>query len=216
MSSHRKRRPQSKKSCTACIKAKRRCERSTGACVRCNKQRLDCYFLPPPSLDSEGLIAARKNSTTTDGEEDPESAMVQDSTFDFLNFNPEENIQTGAIDSSLGIDDLFDLTVNTPEFGRHLSPTAVGPLVTTNSSRNCKFDSSSSSIASRVERGINELKSAPAKMVNENQTAWSHALLYEDMMPKSMQGAAQSSFMQRKYAKCILTRCTRGMCALPS
>jgi hypothetical protein len=42
--------------------------------------------------------------------------------------------------------------------------------------------------ASRLNYGISELKMAPSRMVLENQTPWSHPLLYEDKMPASMHG----------------------------
>jgi hypothetical protein len=201
MSTFRKRRPQSKKSCTECIKAKRRCERDTGACVRCIKQKLDCYYFPPSALDLRGLSVGREISTTTNAEENQESTMIQDSTFDFLDFTPNGNLQSGAIGLSTGMDNLFDLNAENTEFAQRPFPVIVGPLVPAINNSISTFDSRSSSIASRVELGIKELKLGPAKMVNESQTAWSHALLYEETMPKSMQGVANSPFLHFKDAK---------------
>lgn len=42
--------------------------------------------------------------------------------------------------------------------------------------------------ASRVEYSIEQLKLMPRMMVEENATHWSHPRLYEDYMPRPLQG----------------------------
>lgn len=51
------------------------------------------------------------------------------------------------------------------------------------------FPTLSSIIDSRLKNGFEPMKAEPRKMVMENQTMWSHPLLYEVEMPKAMQGA---------------------------
>lgn len=43
-------------------------------------------------------------------------------------------------------------------------------------------------IATRLQYSIDELVKAPKMMITENQTPWCHRHLYEDEMPRSMQG----------------------------
>jgi hypothetical protein len=46
---------------------------------------------------------------------------------------------------------------------------------------------------SRVGYGIEQLKVAVSSMVLATQTPWSHPLLYEDSMPRCLQGTASAS-----------------------
>ncbi|KAM0243448.1 hypothetical protein ACHAPO_000296 [Fusarium lateritium] len=47
-------------------------------------------------------------------------------------------------------------------------------------------------ILNRLQWAVDEIKRAPEKMVLENQTPWSHPLLYKDGMPRSIQDAHSS------------------------
>lgn len=43
-------------------------------------------------------------------------------------------------------------------------------------------------VATRLQYSIDELVKAPKTMIKENQTPWCHHRLYENDMPRSMQG----------------------------
>jgi hypothetical protein len=83
-------------------------------------------------------------------------------------------------------------------FGQSSSPTLFTPPVTVDQGLFELPDFS----ASRLNYGISELKMAPSRMVLENQTPWSHPLLYEDRMPSSMHAAlaACSLYMAKNDA----------------
>lgn len=63
---------------------------------------------------------------------------------------------------------------------------------------------------SRIGYGIEQLKLAVSTMVLATQTPWSHPLLYEDFMPRCLQGTTSAS--SPLFIGLTWDRCPRRLC----
>ncbi len=178
----RNRRPPRRKSCTECIKAKRRCDQGSKSCARCSKQKLQCRYLASPVSDPRDH--STRNNELEDVIEWP--ATGQNESLGMINSTNNGAVFSASFDLFPGLEDLFSSNTDTALPNPAYSPTFSTPshqMVASTSSSQL-----SSLSVSRFDYGITQLKLAPSKMVLENQTPWSHALLYAEDMPRSMHG----------------------------
>jgi hypothetical protein len=181
--------PPRRKSCTACIRAKRRCDLGQPACLRCAQRKLICRYDEPRQriLSSPQMTPVR--GTSWPGIETPSidiSIPVNEvtETSSFGPFNAMDCVgHTPAhpVPHLLGGDpDLADISLDLIP----LTPSPLFPL------RSSFFDYGDVSrlIETRLKYAIEEIRRTPQTMVFENQTPWCHPQLYMDAMPRSMQG----------------------------
>ncbi|KAK1981390.1 hypothetical protein LZ30DRAFT_782083 [Colletotrichum cereale] len=189
--------PPRRKTCLACIKAKRRCEHGQAVCLRCSRRKIDCVYPTPPTSRPRKQTAARLVETPAP-QEDPEGSTETPSSC------PDDSLVPWAQDVDLlhlEMDDFagIDLYTDLHDF---LAPDALldGPSSLTSLTPNPEqmlvpsqeFASDSSleeMIASRLQYALDEIKKVPASTVLENQTPWSHPYLYRAHMPREMQDA---------------------------
>ncbi|KAF9528762.1 hypothetical protein CPB83DRAFT_883240 [Crepidotus variabilis] len=196
----KKRRTTGRRSCTECIKAKRRCDQGITACLRCTKQKLECRFptnsvastssAPSPgSLFSDSALTVTSTAINEHNEQDLAldwsqfSSVLQDHNFGALDFTGSDHLSGGCLDSFSGMEDLLNPSVDTTMAMIRPSSTnlTIPPVVDSSSSE------LAAAISSRLDYGMAQLKRVPSKMVLQKQTPWCHPLLYEDIMPRSMQ-----------------------------
>jgi hypothetical protein len=178
---HRTANPQGRqKSCSECAKAKRRCDLQQPSCLRCTRQDLTCTYPPPAGA----TVPSESHSTTN-----LMDRIVEDNNFlpfDTPTFpsGPDAELLDFDFVAGLGSIESFDDQLN-GDFDDAM------PLTRLNYLPGKMFSAShiSSHAQSRVEYSIEQLKAAPAMMVQENQTPWCHPHLYEEYMPRSLQDA---------------------------
>ena len=165
--------PPRRKSCAACIKAKRRCDFAVPACLRCSQRNIVCQY-PSRSLREQsrtaqtpdvmqGLLTAEElTPATLGGGADDFSTVVANID---ANFNDLTSFDLPLDEATL---DLYQPTMLAP-------PSSKGFELT-------------QAITERLQWSIDEMQRAPTTMVLETQTPWSHPMLYKEEMPRSMQG----------------------------
>jgi hypothetical protein len=101
---------------------------------------------------------------------------------DSLSQEPSYNLD---VDMGL-LDDLPDIGEFMAEqdvnIANHLQRDLPPPLVV------AEMDSMTDEFSRRADYTIKVIRTAPSSIVLENQTPWSHPLLYKDEMPRSIQG----------------------------
>ena len=175
------------KSCTECAKAKRRCDLRQPRCVRCTRQKLTCLYPPRPQISSSTTPKSPVHIHVADESlqdtlppfffdiDMPELTAAEVELLDF-NFATTTNSNSSCdeqnLDGGLVIDmptpESTTLTAKPPMF----SMATLSPLAET-----------------RVGYPFEQMKLAPKMLVETNATPWSHAMLYEDYMPNSLQGS---------------------------
>ncbi|KAF2178892.1 hypothetical protein K469DRAFT_598139 [Zopfia rhizophila CBS 207.26] len=179
--------PGRQKSCTECVKSKRRCDLQQPCCLRCGRQKLICSYPSRPVVDD----------TPSTQDDSPMSDGIADNgtfPFDIPTLPNHQDTELLDFDFNVGIesiDVLNDLLNNTEPEELAL------PLVRSNYAPGKQSSAShiTSFAYSRINYPIEQMKLALAVMVSENQTPWSHPLLYEDEMPR---------FLQDAHATCAL------------
>jgi hypothetical protein len=165
-----------KRSCRECARAKRRCSGGT-PCQRCARQWHNCVYHPNP-----------RDETTHQSEPAIPSSQAD---LDTMPLTLDDIADSDLLDLQAG---LMDGITTDFEFEETLD---VAPLSTL--SPNCPPRFSASTLksfqTSRLAYPIQVTKSAPALFVTENQTPWSHPLLWEDEMPKCLQGKLALSLL---------------------
>lgn len=154
-----------KKSCRECAKAKRRCSLGN-PCQRCARQNRDCRYLGKrieTDVQPEGQYAPPDNIMPL--------LLQNDANADFLNFNID---LADDIVTNFGIEESLNLP----------------PLAALSSVCGPRFSTSVLKSFQRARLGfpIEVLKVVPASFVHGNETPWSHPLLWEDEMPRCLQG----------------------------
>ncbi|KAI1069748.1 hypothetical protein LB507_008324 [Fusarium sp. FIESC RH6] len=176
--------PSRRKSCAACTKAKRRCDFAVPACLRCSQRQLHCQY---PARAIRGQEAAQSEALEVIS---PGLLTAEDSSPESLSHDAPLIEDFNAVISSLDAcsGDLgaleFPLEDATLKFVDQ--PWALTAPSTKD------FAHVPRHILDRLQWAVDEIKRAPEKMVLENQTPWSHPLLYKDGMPRSMQDAHSS------------------------
>lgn len=160
--------PPRRKSCEACRAAKRRCDLALPTCFRCSQRGLACAYpgLPPDQIpELLGLLnePERPKQFIFDAPvfDLPAVEVVQPSP---LQYQPP-GTGTAAV---VYFNDQQGMT-----HVRTSNPVLLSALM-----------------SSRFEYPVDTLKDVPRMMVMENQTPWSHPELYNDGMPKVMQGTS--------------------------
>ena len=179
--------PPRRKSCEACKVAKRRCDLAWPACFRCARRNLTCVYpgRQPQSLDQEAPSLPISLPENLFSSHYAEVQCVADYVF-------PPNLDSGVVDLSNSETDILDLLAQcppiqppTPQLAYQDAGTAV---IRTRSAMPI-----STIVTTRLQFGIDVLNQAPKMMVLENQTPWCHRQLYNDGMPRSMQGRPLSS-----------------------
>jgi hypothetical protein len=183
-----KRHPSRRKSCTECILAKRRCDKGLPKCARCSKQNLACQYHTPPVPTFTNNLSALDNSLTatglgqTDIFEWPNVSSEITEPFDFTS---SQGFTIGLLDNA-PMEGILNHSANIVRLGQGLSSPSLLGFSSPDLSGSLRELSTFS--ASRLNYGINQLKLAPSRMILENGTPWSHPHLYDEQMPRSMQG----------------------------
>ncbi|KAK4448014.1 hypothetical protein QBC34DRAFT_407964 [Podospora aff. communis PSN243] len=204
--------PPRKKSCAACIKAKRRCSQDSPSCQRCRQRRLECKYaggrITKPSLDHESpqeLVTPTPSTTHTvhvvHADSDSGSQITPTATprvfvppheFAYtIPWTPSVGSTEGATGPSGSVD------TPGPRFVE--LPTAVPPTSTGTSevldvlSATRPFTEISDAVAYamkiRLQYALDRTSFAVNQMVFECSTPWSHPQLYQREMPRSIQDA---------------------------
>ncbi|KIW04824.1 uncharacterized protein PV09_04008 [Verruconis gallopava] len=181
--------PRKKKSCSHCVKAKRKCDLETPKCRRCAKQDLRCeYPYAERHIGSESSFVTATPNTSMDRKLAPSFDCSPPLDFAASTLDPFLSEGLGLTMPSLGCSDLDPLGMmlisEQPLLEvAHMrqSPTAF--------SISCLNSFSSS----RLLYAIDLIKKAPETMVMKNQTPWSHPRLYDDAMPRCLSEAYAAS-----------------------
>jgi hypothetical protein len=182
------------KSCSECAKAKRKCGLEQPHCARCTRQHLSCIYPPrpgaqaaiPPTNAAEvptDMVFPQPPAGITDLVNDGVEfdfdlpAMPTNSTAEILDFD----FCTGAN----SLDALSEMLASQSNQINHTALQAVSapvrkPFTSAHLSPYAK---------SRVEYSFEHIKLAPKMMVEQACTPWSHPMLYEEYMPRSLQDA---------------------------
>ncbi|KAH6849633.1 hypothetical protein B0I37DRAFT_306966 [Chaetomium sp. MPI-CAGE-AT-0009] len=191
--------PPRRKSCAACIRAKRRCNLAQPTCSRCSHRMVQCVY-PSGQVDrtthgrpaAEVISAEARSSSVAEQTCPPSFDLLSRADFDF---------DTGTLDFLLD-------TPNTPNhLGR--SPLASGSTIDERNALDNLFPSFALSPTmpfyqpmfpkpgsptfyvtyQRLQYALEHLMNAPKQMAHENALPWCHAQLYRDAMPRAMQDA---------------------------
>jgi hypothetical protein len=187
------------KSCSECAKAKRKCGLEQPRCARCSRQHLSCVYPPQPRLQAatpqlvNPQIATSDTNTEFNAADlplempDMESAdmafdfdipaMPTGSTVDVLDFDFSAGASSldalaNMINISLDPEDQMAIQRNYANMRKPFSAAHLSPFA-----------------KARVEYSIEQYRLAPKTMVAQNCTPWSHPMLYEEHMPRSLQDA---------------------------
>lgn len=186
------------KSCSECVKAKRRCGLEQPSCSRCSRQHLTCFYPTQPharAVDSKNAPLETDLGTNV-GFDIPDAALaLQDTTGPDLSF--DFDIQPGSAILSADLLD-FDFSSSASS----LDPLSEMLYTSTNDGNRTALQRTTNRAAlpissahlshfakSRVDYSIEQFKIVPKMMVEHNSTPWAHPMLYEDGMPRSLQDA---------------------------
>ncbi|KAF2814569.1 uncharacterized protein BDZ99DRAFT_494531 [Mytilinidion resinicola] len=177
------------KSCARCVKSKRRCDLTQPSCLRCTRQHFTCSYPSRPAFNA--IPVAEDNSPMPDSSIDNVA-----SPFDMSLIQGHRNTSVQSRQDTCLLD--LDVNAGLESIGilhdlRNTSPMPENQQTIIRSIRvpqagECRWELTPSSYA-RISYAIDRMKQAPATMVLENQTPWSHPLLYEDCMPRVLQEA---------------------------
>jgi len=195
--------PPRQKSCTSCIKAKRRCDLRTPSCQRCAQRGLACVYsqgrqkrktLPlgtSAGPGSDGTVFCNDdghivwNSAVTSQSIETSVDLHQ---LDMESISPE--FASACADPVLGF---LDHQLGSPwrqDIGNVLlisqPPQTQQSLLKNNWKP--EVDKLSKVIASRLKYAIEAIRNAPRTMILENHTPWCHPELYTEEMPRAIQG----------------------------
>ncbi|EXF85955.1 hypothetical protein CFIO01_06003 [Colletotrichum fioriniae PJ7] len=197
--------PPRRKTCTACIKAKRRCDHGQPACLRCSRRNIACDYSAPPTLSiskarNRELVAqsAKPRRQNNQSSVAPSPAPLLDddagSSTSLIpwSHNPDlvhlEMEDLEDIDFDLAFDELIttDAFLEEPLIASSLTPKPDDMLVPSYDSAPGSLESV---IANRLQYALDEIRKVPTTAVMENQAPWSHPYLYRAHMPRDMQDA---------------------------
>ncbi|CAM1501812.1 Fc.00g037960.m01.CDS01 [Cosmosporella sp. VM-42] len=168
--------PPRRKSCAACIKAKRRCDFAVPACLRCSQRRIACQYPNRPP---------REQSCSTPQTPDLMQGMLTADALTPATLGggaDDFNTVVASIDSDFNDLTSFELPLDDATLDLIHQPSMLAPPAS-------KGFELSQAITLRLQWAIDEMRRAPTTMVLEMQTPWSHSCLYKDEMPRSMQDA---------------------------
>jgi hypothetical protein len=197
--------PQKKRSCSHCVKSKRKCDLIQPKCGRCIKQDLSCQYpfaeaaiqeppLPEMDFQAPAPFAERKldfhfNSASPPGflHSTADFILSEDDLAAMSYFDPPDSDGVG-----------WELMANPPSQEIQYGDRSDAPFSTA---------SLNNWSAARLLFAMDLIKRAPKTMVEQNQTPWSHPRLYDDAMPRCLSG----QFSRHHDLAVHLIRC-RGLC----
>jgi hypothetical protein len=180
------------KSCSECAKSKRRCDQQQPHCLRCTRQRLTCTYPSQTQVPS--------NAPTSSGPDSREASLIEELFNPSLELPFDLEIPDVATAPSLEfLDPTLDPMghMSNSQHDNNMLRDVAGREVSEVPSRIERYPSAKSIsnllaselFESRVGYSMEQWKLAPRMMVEKNCTPWSHPNLYEELMPRSMQGA---------------------------
>ena len=227
--------PPRRKSCQACVKAKRRCDQRSPACLRCAQRKIRCQYPARPSRSTRADLArspapaevptalhseVQPGGTGQNGTLLNATAVAQDFSFDEPPWLGDEAHDLQLDDLGLGAaedpllsaqfvdtsnpalhaqDDILQGDDDQDDaeecFGFPVPDTSTTPMdlimrpsFEYSTARRVDFAAATSRLDCKLAYSIDKIRAAPKTMVLENETPWSHPLLYKDHMPRVMQG----------------------------
>ncbi|ORY71364.1 uncharacterized protein BCR38DRAFT_381888 [Pseudomassariella vexata] len=201
--------PPRRKACSACIKAKRRCDLGQPGCTRCSLRKIPCrYSRPERSDDSrtgpiDNMSDILKTTDILEVSPQPEVPSTIDAIPTITDTSTSGAFALTLTDFSN--DDVFNLGFMSPEPPNSLD--TIPPLKTPSASdpsndtvatgitlplvppRTRDLEARSIAVQTRLRYAIDQLNAAPRRMALENGTPWSHPLLYRHSMPRSLEDA---------------------------
>ena len=199
--------PPRRKSCSACIKAKRRCDQGAPACLRCRQRNLECQYSSGPAQRkiAPGLTPTEPDAASTDSDQG-ESRLVAH----FVDSDPPlfSDHQPGSTTQEVADTDLnmLDFMLDIPEEPLNLfspstwevpaslelmHPPQVQKSKVFPNRNEGGIDAVSFAIRTRLQYAIDTILNTPRQMVEENQTPWCHPQLYKHGMPRVLEGRLQ-------------------------
>ncbi|KAL0775827.1 hypothetical protein CaCOL14_007114 [Colletotrichum acutatum] len=197
--------PPRRKTCTACIKAKRRCDHGQPACLRCSRRNIACDYSAPPipirsKASGHDLVARtpkpRRQQRPSSIAPSPAPLLDDNagSSTSLIPWSQNPNLlpldmgDLGDVNFDLAFDELIttDAFLEGPLIAPSLTPKPDDMLVLSYDSAPGSLESV---IANRLQYALDEIKKVPTTVVMENQAPWSHPYLYRAHMPRDMQDA---------------------------
>ncbi|KAK1723280.1 uncharacterized protein BDZ83DRAFT_742160 [Colletotrichum acutatum] len=197
--------PPRRKTCTACIKAKRRCDHGQPACLRCSRRNIACDYSAPPipirsKASGRDLVARtpkpRRQQRPSSIAPSPAPLLDDNagSSTSLIPWSQNPNLlpldmgDLGDVNFDLAFDELIttDAFLEGPLIAPSLTPKPDDMLVLSYDSAPGSLESV---IANRLQYALDEIKKVPTTVVMENQAPWSHPYLYRAHMPRDMQDA---------------------------
>lgn len=203
--------PPRRKSCAACIKAKRRCTLEVPACQRCAQRNLNCIYPDQRNLRRR-LLGTSTHSTIPAVGPDTFTPSWDPAAWNTPCLgglpthrlappvpDPTPIITTGPTACNFdGIGTVMEVPnlplagppQYLPEMPRVYPESA--PTKPDEVAISCTQGTTAATISwvirTRLQYSIDRTRNAPRQMVLENQTQFCHPCLYEQNMPRSMQG----------------------------
>ncbi|KAK1531959.1 hypothetical protein CPAR01_11608 [Colletotrichum paranaense] len=196
--------PPRRKTCTACTKAKRRCDHGQPACLRCSRRNIACDYSAPPipirsKASNRDLVVRapkpRRQHNQSSAAPSP-VPLLDDNAGSSASLTPwSQNPDLLPLDmgdlEDVNFDLAFDELITSDAF---LEGALIAPSLTPKPDDMLvpSYDSAPGSlesvIANRLQYALDEIKMVPTTVVMENQAPWSHPCLYRAHMPRDMQG----------------------------
>ncbi|KAK1456457.1 hypothetical protein CMEL01_16470 [Colletotrichum melonis] len=196
--------PPRRKTCTACTKAKRRCDHGQPACLRCSRRNIACDYSAPPipirsKASNRDLVVRapkpRRQHNQSSAAPSP-VPLLDDNAGSSASLTPwSQNPDLLPLDmgdlEDVNFDLAFDELITSDAF---LEGALIAPSLTPKPDDMLvpSYDSAPGSlesvIANRLQYALDEIKKVPTTVVMENQAPWSHPCLYRAHMPRDMQG----------------------------
>lgn len=177
--------PPRRKSCEACVAAKRRCDLAVPFCSRCLQRNVLCVYpgrQPSANPPSSGAMESQDDTWQAGAPALPihtdSSLFCQPEITNILEPVGSEWNSINGLQADIPIDSSWGLILS-PQFELAVPRTKpLRPL--------------SEIIASKLQFAVDVLKNAPSMMVLETQLPWCHPQLYKKYMPRVMQGRLPS------------------------
>ena len=181
--------PPRRKSCGACVAAKRRCDLAVPLCSRCLRRNPSCMY-PGQQPSANPPVLGAINSLDTSLSAAPAVSMtVENSVFQAPNITDILQPSESYWDSLQHLHS--NISIN---HSGHFSQSSNLELAMPNTK---PLRPLSEIIASKLQFAVDVLKKAPSMMVLETQLPWCHPRLYKDYMPRAMQGMMINFQMSR-------------------
>ncbi|KAH8899755.1 hypothetical protein GQ53DRAFT_675852 [Thozetella sp. PMI_491] len=203
--------PPRRKSCLACIKAKRRCDLGSPACLRCRQRKMDCTYPPGTTPRRAQVAPPASHPTPPDSDLDvaldlnlPSSHSCQDYPV------PVVDPMSLTLDPSMGmLNDILEVpggsheslldTLLRPYAFDFVAPMDLSPPLKTSISPPLSDSPTESKlrwdwiVKTRLRYSIDTIAAAPRQMVEKGQMPWCHRHLYTEDAPRSIQDAISSA-----------------------